>query len=293
MYTLLTETRRPGAVLVGVDPSAGAKAALDWAVCEARLRDAPLLIAHSWNHLDYELPEALTRTIGDSTFRAAATFLEDIAAGVRATAPGLKIDTVLLSEAPTDGLISLAENAAVLVVGRRGRGDLLAPLLGSVSHRLVAHAPVPVVVVPHTTTGTAAPAGGTVVVGVAREAPAPVGFAFAEAEAQGAPLLAVRAWTLPSPYTVASEEAAAALDADESAELDTLLADARTMRPAVPVTTRVAFGAPDQVLLEAAADATMIVLGRHRLHHRTGLLLGTVPQRVLHRAEAPVAVVPN
>ncbi|WP_042431541.1 universal stress protein [Streptacidiphilus anmyonensis] len=292
MYTLLSDTRQSGAVIVGVDPSSGAKAALDWAAREAQLRGAPLLIAHSWGHLDYELPEAVTRTIGDSAFRTAATFLEGTAAGVRAAAPELKLDTVLLSEAPTEGLIGLAERAALLVVGRRGRGDLLAPLLGSVSHRLVAHAPVPVVVVPSTSTMTA-PADGPVVVGVAREAPAPIGFAFTEAESRGTPLVAVRSWTLPSPYIVASAEAAAQLDADEGAELDSLLADARIMRPAVPVTTRVTSGAPDQVLLEAAEGAAVIVLGRHRRHHRTGLLLGSVPQRVLHRAEVPVAVVPN
>jgi nucleotide-binding universal stress UspA family protein len=234
MYTLLPETTQPNSVVVGLDQSSNAKAALDWAVGEARLRRTPLLIAHSWDHLDYELPQAATRHIGESAFRAAAAFLEDTAMHVRAGHPGLKVDTVLLSEAPTEGLIGLAEDAVLIVVGQRGHGGLLTPLLGSVSQSLVAHAPVPVVVVPYAPLPKAAQ--GPVVVGVAPEAPGPVAFAFAEAEAQGAPLLAVRAWTLPSPYIVASAEATTSLDADEDAELGTLLADGRIMHPSVPVT---------------------------------------------------------
>jgi nucleotide-binding universal stress UspA family protein len=177
------------------------------------------------------------------------------------------------------------------VVGRRGLNSVLATLLGSVSQSLVAHAPVPVVVVPETWLPTDAP--GPVVVGVARAVLAPIALAFMEAEMRGAPLLAIRGWTLPSPYIVASREATASLDAAEDAELEALLADHRTLHPSVPVTTRVTSSAPEEALLDAATEAALIVLGRHRRHHRYGLPLGTVPHRVLHRAAAPVAVVPN
>ena len=41
-----------------------------------------------------------------------------------------------------------AEEASLLVVGSRGRGDLASAVLGSVSHRVASSAPCPVVIVP-------------------------------------------------------------------------------------------------------------------------------------------------
>ena len=40
------------------------------------------------------------------------------------------------------------ENAALVVLGSRGRGDLSSTVLGSVSHAVAANAPCPVVIVP-------------------------------------------------------------------------------------------------------------------------------------------------
>ena len=51
---------------------------------------------------------------------------------------------------PADRIVAIAhdENAALLVVGSRGRGDVKSALLGSVSHGVVSKATCPVVVVP-------------------------------------------------------------------------------------------------------------------------------------------------
>lgn len=54
---------------------------------------------------------------------------------------------------------------------------------------------------------------------------------------------------------------------------------------------RVAFGHPVQVLLEAARDARILVVGCRGLRPMDRLLLGSVSTAVLHHAPCPVAVV--
>lgn len=279
----------PKSVVVGVDRSAGADAALEWAAAEARLRDVPLRIANSWSNRDHELPEG--KPVGEPAYEDAALYLDEAAAALRTRWPGLDVDTVLLDEAPVEGLIGLVRDAGLLVVGRRGRNPFLTMLLGSVSQRLVAHAPVPVVVVPESPRPTAAHAA--VVVGVARELPEPLDFAFAEAEARGGPLIAVRGWTISNPYRAANPEAVAEIEAYERRELDSLVKVVRRRHPSVPTETRVEYATAEAALVEASESAALLVLGRHRRHDRYGLPLGRVPHRVLHLSDLPVAVVPG
>jgi nucleotide-binding universal stress UspA family protein len=51
---------------------------------------------------------------------------------------------------PADRIVGIAdeENAALVVIGSRGRGDMKSALLGSVSHGVLSRATCPVVVVP-------------------------------------------------------------------------------------------------------------------------------------------------
>jgi nucleotide-binding universal stress UspA family protein len=284
-------TQRPKSVVVGVDQSAGARAALEWAAAEAALRRAPLLIATSWNGLDHGVPEGYQSDIAEPAYRAAVRFLADAAADMGNLHPGLDVDTVLLPDAPIEGLIRLAQDAGLVVVGRRGVNAFLRMLLGSVSQQLVAHSPVPVVVVPETppTKTSHAP----VVVGVARKVTEPLEFAFAEAEARKASLIAVRAWSVANPYVTASPESAAETEAAETRELRSLVDVIHRRHPSVQVSRRVEFATPEAALIDAAEGASLVVLGRHRRHARYGLPLGRVPHRVLHLSDLPVAVVPN
>lgn len=50
-------------------------------------------------------------------------------------------------------------------------------------------------------------------------------------------------------------------------------------------------GTPDAALLAASADADLLVVGSHGHGVVAGVLLGSVTQRVLHRARCPVVVV--
>ena len=57
------------------------------------------------------------------------------------------------------------------------------------------------------------------------------------------------------------------------------------------VSQRVVQGHPAQVLLDAAADAALLVVGSRGLGGVRGMLLGSVSQHVVARAACPVVVV--
>ena len=112
-------------VVVGVDGSAQAAAALAWAVEEARLRSARLTVVHA----------------GD---RAVPATLD---AAVDAVDPtGVALERLLVADSPAAALLAAAADADLVVVGSRGRGGFREALLGSVSHHVTQHAPCPVVV---------------------------------------------------------------------------------------------------------------------------------------------------
>jgi nucleotide-binding universal stress UspA family protein len=142
-------------VVVGVDGSPGAVAALRFALDEASLRGLPLRIVCAW--------EASAAAYVGETFAATAdAFLEGEhhADEVLHTAlEGLEADAEVEVEAlaieghPAAVLIEQARGAALLVVGSRGRGTAASLLLGSVSQKLAHHAPCPLVIVPPAPTG--------------------------------------------------------------------------------------------------------------------------------------------
>jgi nucleotide-binding universal stress UspA family protein len=61
----------------------------------------------------------------------------------------VSVERLLVEDAPGEGLVALAQDADLVVVGTRGRGNIAAALLGSVSNHVVQHAPCPVVIVRH------------------------------------------------------------------------------------------------------------------------------------------------
>lgn len=280
-------------VVVGVDGSESSLRAVDWAADEADLRGAPLRLVYAslWERYEGEsLAEDLVKPSDQLT-------AEDIVAGAARRAglrrPGLKITTDVLPEEPEYALVRESREAAVLVLGSRGRSGFVEMLLGSVGLAVAAHSHCPVIVLRgshdnQVRTG----AGGRIVLGVGgKEA---VDFAVREAGLRGAEVDAVRAWRCPARETtdhpLLSGEPARLHEQQAS---DTLEEALRDLPKEVHVHRQTVEGPARQVLLAASHHADLLVVGARRGTGHLGLQLGRVAHGVLHHAACPVAVVPE
>jgi len=139
-----------GRIVVGVDGSAPAKAALKWAVRQAALSGSTVEAVIAWHcpamYGGYGwVPVSAADPVNFDEIAAkvvteAVTDLVDAASSVRVT-------TQVAEGHPAEVLLDAAKGADLLVVGSRGHGGFAGALLGSVSQHCAAHSPCPVVIV--------------------------------------------------------------------------------------------------------------------------------------------------
>jgi nucleotide-binding universal stress UspA family protein len=179
-----TKMRR---IVVGVDGSPASKAALGFALEEARFRQAELTVVHVYRathpvearHSEgFEMgvyapvgygqtqpspPDETSRRAAmrrrEEDYRREQSRIEaeeglareliDAMVGEFAIAAAVKVTPLAIADAhPAEALVEAAADADLLIVGSRGRGGFTGLLLGSVSQQCVSHARSPVVVVP-------------------------------------------------------------------------------------------------------------------------------------------------
>jgi nucleotide-binding universal stress UspA family protein len=138
-------------VVVGVDGSAGSRAALLFAMHDAARRGVPVEAVAAYRPPDYWMDVYAAGTCEPEQIRAAA--LERLRAAVAEVLPdGPQPPPEMWTRAAmgtaADVLILESEGADLLVVGSGGHGSLTSVLLGSVSLQCAQHAPCPVTVVP-------------------------------------------------------------------------------------------------------------------------------------------------
>jgi nucleotide-binding universal stress UspA family protein len=138
-----------GAVIVGVDGSAGSQRALRFAAAEAALRGTTVTAVYAWEPTPHPGLDALRAASGlDWSVLAqhATDMLDDELTRVRAAFPHVHVTGQTVAGHPVQGLLAASEEAQLLVVGSRGLGALGGLVLGSVSHSVVraAHCPVAV-----------------------------------------------------------------------------------------------------------------------------------------------------
>lgn len=136
--------------------------------------------------------------------------------------------------------------------------------------------------------------GGRIVVGVdgSSGSQAALRWALVEAATRNVPLHAVMcAAPPPAGRTTGVDSVPSAQD---PTTLDALLADAAAASgAAVAVTAFVIHGHPAQVLLDAAPDAELLVVGCRGHGRVVGTLIGSVSQLLVTRAPCVVVVVPD
>ncbi|MFN8172467.1 MAG: universal stress protein [Candidatus Nanopelagicales bacterium] len=122
-------------------------------------------------------------------------------------------------------------------------------------------------------------------------------FAFQAASRAGSRLIAVHAWDVPSYDLIVVPDGPVPLPlsdvADDEVRLAAeALAGFRDEYPDVTVEERLVRAPAVQALVDASAEASLLVVGTHGRSPALGALLGSVSHGVLHKASIPVAVVP-
>jgi len=281
------------AVVVGVDGSAIALRAVQWAAAEARRRRVPLRLVLAFTEVaDYLVghPGLGPRT-RELLLARARDSLHAAAELARQHEPEIDVEEQLVIGFPTRVLVDESRRAHLVVVGDGGFGRVTAALAGSVAVSIAVHAACPVVVVrgPDRTDGERLP----VVVGVdgSPVSEAALAFAFTAAADRRVPLVAVHTWVDP----VFDPTRAAGLPADVELQERELLAQRlagwAAKYPDVPVQRVVTTDRPAHQLIAQSELAQLVVVGSRGHGNLAGLVLGSVSNALVHAATCPVAVV--
>ena len=137
-------------IVVGVDGSPTSRAALRWAVRQAKFTGGTVDAVIAW-----EIPMVLrsygwapiyVEEAGDFKADARKT-LDTVISEEVGQADSQRVRSLVVNGHPAQVLIDAADGADLLVVGSRGHGSFAEALLGSVSQHCVHHAPCPVLIV--------------------------------------------------------------------------------------------------------------------------------------------------
>ncbi len=149
------ESRAKGSrkcVVVGLDGSSGAGAALRFALDEAARTGSELVAAHAW-----EVPLPIDVPVLDPASRAGARdfliaradkYIRNLVEEARGEyTKNVPVKVEVVQDQAAHALLNKGNKAALMVVGSRGRGGFTGLLLGSVSQTVLHYTRVPVAVI--------------------------------------------------------------------------------------------------------------------------------------------------
>lgn len=292
-----TDVPGRGTVVLGVDGSERNQAAIAWAKQEAADLGAEVLLVSASPPFNVPMTTVLENFSPAVLEASAAEHLRGL--GEQFThPPRTHVETGTASRLLTEQAI----DATLLVVGKRGLGAVSRLLVGSTSIAVAGRSSVPVVVVPDTWAATGK-SSRPIVAGLEVHEGSGTGpvsrdvtvldFAFERADRLGVPVVVVSAWETPpmfawSPVDLSNWRA-------DREEVTARALKPWTMRyPGVEVVVAAPAGNASNAVLDAAATAQMVVLGRHtRPSHVGGFSVGSTARGVLHYADVPVVVTPD
>jgi nucleotide-binding universal stress UspA family protein len=298
--TEMPERIAPHSVVVGVDGSPSSSVAVRWAVSEAVIRHAGLTVVHIVPSMPVaastlawpvgQLPEEVLEIQESDGRRIVAEAVklaeESVSAAVR---PVINGELFFGGIVPT--FADLSKDAALTVVGCRGRTGHRRRQLGSVSNGLIHHGHGPVAVVHGEQPPTSESALLPVLVGIdgSRASELATEIAFDEASLRTVDLVALHVWCDADVPSVRSLETSAQRSGAEQV-LSERLAGWHERYPEVVVHRLVKSDHPAQQLLDESARAQLVVVGSHGRGGFAGMLLGSVSTAVAEAARVPVIV---
>lgn len=280
-------TRNGAPVVVGYDGSPDAELALTWALRTAESEQRPLrIVIVGMPPSRVPLPireyeEQAVLSALDSARDAAKAFTEVQSELIVEYGSALRI------------LLRVSRDARIAVVGSRGHGPGDTHWLGSVSQHLAGHARCPVAVI----RPTRHPYSRQILVGIDGSPPSvrALHYAAVRASATGESVLAAYAYQYPR----FSGGGLGALPSDIDTELTDgaerlaaeLVAGIAIDFPDLDLRSTAVVGRPGRVLARLSDNCSMVVVGARGRTPVEELLLGSVSQTTLQRAQCPVVVV--
>ncbi|MBQ0865774.1 universal stress protein [Streptomyces smyrnaeus] len=296
-------------VTAGLDGTPESAAAAHWAARDAMERHCSLQLAHI-RVAESALDRMVVPEEDDATRQRAEQLVGDVTAVLAERFPDLAVTTEVTVGEPAWALTELSKTSDLLVIGSRGLSTLGGFLVGSVALPTVAHTQCPVVLVraeaepaqSRDDVGdreSGADAAPKIVLGVETGHPREELFAFAFETAQRKSMaLEIRhGWEPPPVYgSRPMPLAAMALEDVLDERADALAKMAQPWRekyPGVEVDARAVLEQPASMLVKAAEDASLLVVGRRHRSHRLGAHVGPVAHAAMHHSRTPVAIVPH
>jgi nucleotide-binding universal stress UspA family protein len=283
------------AIIVGADGSDHSLRAVEWAAEEAARRGLPLRIVHAVAPWLYDTPvDPRLGAVRKWLLTSGEEVVEEATATARACDGDIAVEGEAVPGGAARALLEEARDATMVVLGSHGVGTVAGLLLGSTALQVVAHAPVPTMVVRRLEPAVRR----EIAVGVDGSAAgeAAVAFAFEEAGLRKARLRAIHVWSDPDlagtgemtplvydPQIVAE---------DQIRRLGESLAVWREKYPEIQLVSEVVHGRPVRILAGASTRADLLVVGSRGRGGFAGLVLGSVSHGLLHHAHCPLAVVP-
>jgi nucleotide-binding universal stress UspA family protein len=291
-------------ILLPTDYSPGSLRAYRVALSLAAERGAPLDVVHAWSAPFFGpaydgsaapgTHESLFTLIREQAESEMKTFLGSVE-----VPEGVALTSRVVSGEPVHAVLEIEKEAPteLVVVGSHGRKGAAYLLLGSVAARMVQLAEAPVLVVPAHDEGPPVERlePKRIVVGVdfsdATQSTIRQAVAFAQRYGATVELLHVIA-----PPTMIIDDLTlwdqVADDHRQSIEKDLrVLADHVQVPEGVTLTRRVEFGVPADVIVGAAGDAQLVVMGTHGRTGLSRLVLGSVAEKVSRTSPCPVLTV--
>jgi nucleotide-binding universal stress UspA family protein len=135
-----------GTIVVGVDESDAAHAALEWAVAESKVRGNSLHIIHVFPVMAGFGTEIAPEYYPQAEKEAEAE-LQRVLAGASEVNDLPDVKATVIPGGPAQVLVEQSQDAEMLVLGHRGKGGFAGLNLGSVSAQCARHARCPVVII--------------------------------------------------------------------------------------------------------------------------------------------------